>query len=416
VAYALLPAVTGPARPGWPQNLGRTKEEVGALSRIRRSLLLIALATTLVVSAPSSAQAFTLVVVTVILSPTSGLPTDPFTARAQFPFDCSTLPPDRYFYFYWDTTTNPQFWSAIRVPCDPKTNRFDTGPSPATTPPKGQNRIGGHKVIVVMRDGSGNPLGQGTHAYTIVWGKVLVSTTPTSGTPTAQFTVHGKFDWPGACPSAPGLSPITFKFSWYKVSSNRIALWSTTVATCSGGIVDTGNSPPMVPPAPLNTPTTYVVHVALYDSGAAPFGQAYGATGYTNTTIYKVVAAPPSPNTNPSPAQCGTPGAAPCATATSTPCQTAAAVHPGTPGGADVAALLTLAALGTLPIGGLAMVFSPGIWRRRSRWNRLAALVGLSVMLLSVDACAALTGQNPQTSPTQAEASPSPSPSPSPTC
>ena len=215
-------------------------------------------------SAAASAQAFTLVVVTVILTPASGLPTDPFVARAQFPFDCSTAPPDRYFYFYWDSVSNAPFWSAIRIPCDPKTSRFDTGNSPATTPLKGQNRLGGHKVIVVMKDGSGGVLGQGTHAYTLVWGKVLVSTTPTSGTATAQFTVRGKFDWPGACPSAAGLSPITFKFSWYKVSSTRVPLWSTTVGSCSGGIVDTGNSPALLPPGTLNSPTTYVVHVAVY--------------------------------------------------------------------------------------------------------------------------------------------------------
>jgi len=384
-----------------------------AVNRVRQTLLLAALAATLLVSAAASAKAFTLIeTVTVILSPTSGSPFSVFTARATINYDCTLKPADRYYDFYWDSQSNPPFWSPIRVPCIG--TKFDTGPSPAFTPPAGQNKIGNHKVIVIQKDGTGTQTGFGFHAYTIVWAKLSVTATPTSGTPTAKFTIRGKLDWPGPCPGTRAPSSLVFKFSWYKVSSTRIPLWSDS-ATCSGGLADTGDSPPFVPPSPLNYPSTFVIHMAVYDSGGAPFGPAYGAP-YTATTLYKVVAAPPSPNTNPSPAQCGTPGAAPCATPTSTPCQTAAAVHPGAPGGADVAALLTLAALGTLPIGGLAMVFSPGIWTRRSRWNRLALLIGLSVMLLSVSACAALTGQNPQASPTQAEASPSPSPSPSPTC
>jgi hypothetical protein len=79
----------------------------------------------------------------------------------------------------------------------------------------------------------------------------------------------------------------------------------------------------------------------------------------------------------------------------------------------DVAAIVALAALGMLPIGGLAMFLAPGLWARRGRWSGMP-LIAMSVMLLSVEACAAITNQTAQVTPTQSE--PSPSPSPSPTC
>jgi len=386
-----------------------------ALNRARQGLLVV-LAAVLLVSGAVSAKAFTLVTVTVTLSPTSGLPTAPFTARATFAANCTNAF-DRYFYFYWDSTANSPFWSAIRIPCDPKTSKYDTGPSPATTPPAGQNKIGSHKVIVVMKDGSNVTQGVGSHAYTIVWGKPYVTISPTSGIPTAKFTVRGKFDWTGPCPGTRVPSSITFKFNWYKVSTTRIPLWTKTVSTCSGGIVDTGTSPAFVPPSPLNYPSTFVVQVAVYDSSGSPFGKAYGAP-YTNTTLYTVLTAPsPSPNASPSAAQCGTAGQAACPTPSSTPCvvQSAALMRPGSPGGADTVVLLALAALGALPIGGVAMVCSPGLWSRRSRWSWLAALLALSLVLLSAEACAA-PNQVAQGTPSQAETSPSPSPSPTPSC
>jgi len=84
---------------------------------------------------------------------------------------------------------------------------------------------------------------------------------------------------------------------------------------------------------------------------------------------------------------------------------------PGHPGIADVAAIVAVAALGMLPIGGLAMFLAPGLWARRGRWSSLT-LLAMSVMLLSLEACAAITNQTAQVTPTQSE----PSPSPSPTC
>jgi len=371
-----------------------------------RLLVVVALVVGLFASGVVGTKAFTLIPpVNVTVSPTSGLPTAPFTARATVTADCAVFTQAYYFYFYWDTTSNPVFWSRIRVFCDPKVGMYDTGNSPATVPPGKQDKVGGHKVIVVMKDGNNVTQGVGSHAYTIVWGKPFVTVSPTSGIPTAKFNIRGKFDWPGACP---GIGPITFRFSWYKVPATRIPLWNTTVAACSGGNVDTGSSPDLIPPSPLNYQSTFVIHVAVYDSGGGAFGGAYGAA-YTNTTLYKVLAAPPTPKSSPTTATCGTPGQPACATPTSTPCQAAAVLKPGA---SDVAALIGIGALGVLPIGGVAMVFSPGLWRRRSRMSWLAALIGLSIVMLAAPGCTAISNQVGNASPEQSQTVQSPSPTP----
>jgi hypothetical protein len=382
-----------------------------------RQFVVLALTAALLASGAVAAKAFTLIPpVNVTVSPTSGLPTAPFTARATVTADCAVFTWAYYFDFHWDTAANPTFWSVIRVFCDPKTGRYDTGSSPAFTPPSGQNTIGSHKVVVVMKDGSGATVAVGSHAYTIVWGKPYVTVSPTSGIPTAPFNVRGKFVWPGPCPGTRAPSSITFKFSWYKVTTSIIPLWTKTVSTCSGGVVDTGNSPALIPPSPLNYPSTFVVHVGVFDSSGSGYGRIYGAA-YTNTTIYTVLSPPPaSPIATPA-GGCGSPGQAACPTPTSSPCtvQPAAFVHPITPGMSDAAAIVALAALGMLPIGGLAMFLVPGLWTRRGRWGRLP-VIAMSVMLLSLEACAAITNQTAQVTPTQSETSPSPSPSPTPTC
>jgi len=85
---------------------------------------------------------------------------------------------------------------------------------------------------------------------------------------------------------------------------------------------------------------------------------------------------------------------------------------PPAAGGRDAAVLVALVLFGTLPIGGLVMVMSPGGWNRR-RWRQVLAVLGLSLILVTAGGCAAIVGQQNPT-PTQGE--PSPSPSPSPTC
>lgn len=261
---------------------------------------------------------------------------------------------------------------------------------------------------------SGGAVGAGRGTYTIVYGNPFVSVTPTSGTPTAQFTIHGKYVWPGGCPSR-SAPQITFKFSWYKLVSSKLPLWSTTASTCSGGVVDAGISPPLKPPSPLNYVSTFVIEVIALDSAGAGFGSIYGAS-FVNITLYKVVAAappPPSPSPNAStPPPCGQPGAAPCPSPSPTSCaQPSAALPPASPSGKNAAVLLALAAIGALPIGGIAMVFSSGLWTRRRRWTQLLALLGLSILLLTAAGCTWNPAQRAEATPTQSEPSPSSTPS-----
>src|SRR5437867_12335354 len=67
-------------------------------TRVRQTLLVV-LAAAFMACGTVTASAFTLVTVTVILSPTSGVPTAPFTARATFPANCTNTPGPYSFYF-----------------------------------------------------------------------------------------------------------------------------------------------------------------------------------------------------------------------------------------------------------------------------------------------------------------------------
>jgi hypothetical protein len=199
--------------------------------------------------------------------------------------------------------------------------------------------------------------------------------------------------------------PLTFKFYWYKVISSKLPLWTKAVTTCTVDTEDTGVSPALHPPSPLNYPGTFVIQVAVYLTST---GQAAGPT-YTDTTLYTVIA----PKPKPSPRQIPSPSPSP----SPSPAQCTAALPPTPPSGKDVEALLALAGVGLLPIGGIAMVFSPGLWTRRRYWGKLAAILGLTaVMLMSATACAPpnqQAGSSPESSPTQ---SVSPTPSPTPSC
>lgn len=237
-------------------------------------------------------------------------------------------------------------------------------------------------------------------AFTLVYGKPRVTVSPASGLASAPFTVRAKYVWPGACP---GPVPLTFKFFWYKVISSKVTLWTKAVTTCTVDTEDTGTSPALHPPSPLNYPGTFVIQVAVYSTTT---GQAAGPT-YTDTTLYTVIA----PKPKPSPRQIPSPSPSP----SPSPAQCTASLPPSAPGGKDVEALLAVAAAGLLPIGGIAMVFSPGLWSRSRRWGKLAAILGLTVLMLtSATACTPPNQQAGQETPSQAE--PSPSPSPTPTC
>jgi hypothetical protein len=241
-------------------------------------------------------------------------------------------------------------------------------------------------------------------AFTLIYGKPRVTVAPTSGLASAPFTVRAKYVWPAPCPG-PALQTLTFKFFWYKVISSKVPLWTKTVSTCTVDTEDTGNSPPLHPPAPLNYPGTFVIQVAVYFSTGAAAGPTY-----TDTTLYTVIA----PKPKPTPRQIPSPSPSPLPSPSASPAQCTAALPPSAPGGKDAGALLAVAAVGLLPIGGIAMVFSPGLWSRSRRWGKLAAVLGLTaVMLMSATACTPPNQQAGQETPSQAETSPSPSATPS---
>lgn len=268
-------------------------------------------------------------------------------------------------------------------------------------------------VVAVLSGGLLALTAGSAQAFTLVSGKPSVSSSPTSGLPTASFTVRAKYAWSGG--TCPGTIPMTFKFYWYKVVSNKKLLWTKTVSACSAGVVDTLSSPALVPPAPLNYPSSFVIQVGVYQSSGAHF-----PNPYTATTLYRVTPPTPSPSPRASPTTaCGQPGAAACPSASpsTSPCAaTQSAILPPRPGGSDTAVVLALALFSALPIGGVAMVMSPGLWSRRKEWRRLAALLGLSIVMLAASGCTAIGNQVANVSPEQSEAAQSPSPSPTPTC
>jgi hypothetical protein len=359
-------------------------------------------------------QAFTLIAITTLtVSPTQGVSNARFTVDATYRYSTCTAPPTPpyTFNFYWDKIGGPLLWSKTVTTCNVSTFTYDTGLSPGLLPPAGI-APGKHTIFVEVFDAAGAPAAPNNSAsqpYTLIAGKPSVSVNPTSGLPTAHFSVSGKFVWVGGCPSA---RTITFKFYWYKVTSTKVLVWTKPVSSCNAGAAATGPSPPLTPPAGLNYPSSFVIQVAVYQSTGAPLGSTY-----TNTTLYRVMPAP-SPSASPSSsAQCGLPGQAACASPSPSPAQcTAALPPPSAPAGKDAEALLAVAAVSLLPIGGIAMFFSAGLWSRSRRWGKLAAVLGLTVMtVVSATACTQpnqLAGSSPESSPSQS-ASPSPLPTPS---
>jgi len=255
-----------------------------------------------------------------------------------------------------------------------------------------------------------------SQAFTLVYPRPEVSVSPTSGLPTATFRVRGKeaLLGGGSCPVGAPAPSIMFKFYWYKVTTNKVLLWTKTTNNCSSGKVDTGWSPNLTPPSGLNNPGTYIIQVAVFN----PSTGAVLGPNYSNTTLYRVLAPKPSPLPSPRPSAsptCGQVGTAPCPSPTPTQCTVGTTgMVPPAPGSQDVGVMLALIAFGTLPIGGIVMFSSTAGWNRR-RFNQLAALIGLTLVMLTASGCAAIVGQN-SPSPSQSEPSPSPSPSPSPTC
>ncbi len=241
-------------------------------------------------------------------------------------------------------------------------------------------------------------------AFTLI-GAAKVAVTPTSGLPTASFSVDGTYAIQGSCPKP----PLTFDFYW---DSTNTSLWKTSVSTCDPNtfVWDTGPSPAIVVPAALATPGTHKILVAVFDATGAPAPNGAASTPYTVTSPPPP---PPSPTPSPSPtpttapppppastAPLPTPSVAPpppppppppspSAAAPATPSPAACLVSttlapPANPGGQDIAFVFGLVLAGAFPIGAVAFVLSPDAWRRDRRLARLAALIGLAALVITV--------------------------------
>ena len=263
-------------------------------------------------------------------------------------------------------------------------------------------------------------------AFTLI-GAAKVSVTPTSGLPTASFSVDGTYAVQGGCPNP----PLTFDFYW---DSTNTSLWKTSVSTCDPKtfVWDTGPSRPIVVPGALATPGTHKILVAVFDATGAPAPNGAASTPYTVTSPPPPPSSPtpspsPTPTTAPPPPPASTappptppaapppppppppptPSAAPPATPSPAACLVSTTLPPpASPGGQDFALVIGLVFAGAFPIGAVALVMSPGGWRRDRRLARLAALLGLAAIVATM-ACGRPVSHPGLATPVQV-ASPSP--------
>ncbi len=73
--------------------------------------------------------------------------------------------------------------------------------------------------------------------------------------------------------------------------------------------------------------------------------------------------------------------------------------------------ILGLVLVGALPIGGVVLVFTPGLWSGHTRWRKIASLLGLAVVLMAAATCSFPSCAAPAA--TSQIASPAASPTPS---
>jgi hypothetical protein len=224
-------------------------------------------------------------------------------------------------------------------------------------------------------------------------------------------------------PGLPCTSPANFAFYW-DATVNLLAY--KTVPTCAPpGTYDTGTIGGLRPAAGYDTVGPHTVILSVTDSTGAPYGPVS-----TVTKSYTITAPPPpppppspSPQTPPppppppppspsvAPASPPTqPASSPSASASPTQkqCPATGAAIPS-PGGKDGALVLGLVLVGALPIGGVVMVFSPGIWSGQRRWRKIASLLGLTLVLMAAGSCAF---PNCASTPTSAVVTPQTSPTP----
>ena len=257
------------------------------------------------------------------------------------------------------------------------------------------------------------------HAFTLIPAPSLV-VGPATGTPTATFAVQGSMG-----PGLPCTSPANFAFYW-DATVNLLAY--KTVPTCATpGTYDTGTIGGLRPAAGYDTVGPHTVILTVTDSAGNPYGPVSTVTKSYTITAPPPPPPPPSPSPQPPPPPpppAPSPSTAPASPSTqpapspsASPSQkqcpaTGAALAPSGPAGKDGAVILGFVLVGALPIGGVVLVFTPGLWSGHTRWRKIASLLGLAVVLTAAGSCAFPTC----TAPAATSQTASPPASPTPTC
>ncbi len=250
------------------------------------------------------------------------------------------------------------------------------------------------------------------HAFTLIQ-VASVSVSPTSGYPTAAFSVDGTYA-PGGCPGSGAL----FNFFWDDT------LHGIGAASLPAGAkpCDTGPIHGITPASGMNGVGSHKIIVQVINPGTgALFTNGQASTSYTikqappppspspkpspRPSPKPTPKPPPSPVTHQSPSTTSSPSSA--ATPSSSPgqsaCAATGALPPPSTGGLVDTFIAGAMVASVLPIGGIA-VFGAGPLLALARRRRLLKLLGLVILVAVTLSCA------PTTAPT-ADASPSPSPS-----
>ncbi len=269
-------------------------------------------------------------------------------------------------------------------------------------------------------------------AFTLI-NRTTLTVAPSSGLAAASFSGDAVY-YPCPYPNQTPNPPVTFVFYWDKPGATQLGK-ALTVTTCTkeatGPGYDTGNIS-LTPPGALATVGSHNIFVTvLTAAGAAE------PNGTSPAAPYTIVAPPPPPpSPSPSPSPLPTPSTAPPPPASAAPRPTPSvapppppppspsptppaspspavclasttATPPASPGGQDFALVLGLVLAGAFPIGAVAFVLSPDGWRHDRRLTRLAALLGLAAIVITIG-CGRPVSRPGLPTPIQAVQSPTP--------
>lgn len=244
-------------------------------------------------------------------------------------------------------------------------------------------------------------------AFTLI-NRTTLTVAPSSGLAGASFSGDAVY-YPCPYPSQTPNPPVTFVFYWDKAGGTQLGK-ALTVTTCTkeatGPGYDTGNVS-LTPPGALATVGSHNVFVTVFTAAGAA-----EPNGTSPAAPYTIVAPPPpppppSPSPSPAPTPSTAPPPPPASTAPRPPPSVAPALPspspaapaspspavclvsttatlPASPGGQDFALVMGLVLAGAFPVGAVALVLSPGGWRRNRRLARLAALLGLSAIVITM--------------------------------